>query len=391
MLYKEYPILFIDDEPDALETITFALKKTFTIESTNDPFKALEIIKEKEYAVVLSDQKMPKMQGFDLLTKVKKISPLTIRVLITGFADIEDAIKAINKGEIYRYIPKKTSSEERESFLRQAIDFYALQREKERLCRANQQLLKRLAVKDKILGINNFGYEIYAQFLPMIEEIRDELYDEQKESVMEAANLNIPWRSSRWFREKLEKIEKITNSLQELYLATSHNMLVPLKEEGDLNKIIREKVDYYKKLEDWREVKFNLDLDEKIPPFKMNVEDIGYAIRYILVNSGQAIPDNGDINIKTIFKTDDAGEYVILEIADHGRGIKKEDINKVFVPFFGTKKGCPGLGLTKAETIFANHDATIEIKSGCPETAGTTVTVTFLFERKMSLSLSEQP
>ncbi|MFH1077147.1 MAG: response regulator [Pseudomonadota bacterium] len=131
--YKDYPILFVDDEPDALETIQWVLGKSFTVDSTDDPDKALAMLKEKEYAVILSDQRMPKMPGFELLAKAKEISPMTIRVVITGYADIEAAIAAVNKGEVYRYVPKKIPAIERDMLLKEAIKWHHTLKEMERL------------------------------------------------------------------------------------------------------------------------------------------------------------------------------------------------------------------------------------------------------------------
>lgn len=75
--YKKYPILFVDDETDVLTTMVSVLEESFTVESTNKPEEALKMVNEKEYAVILSDQRMPKMNGFELLSEVKKISPYT--------------------------------------------------------------------------------------------------------------------------------------------------------------------------------------------------------------------------------------------------------------------------------------------------------------------------
>lgn len=133
MNYKNYPILMVDDEPLMLEALKSTLEETFAVHSTDDPNKALQMVSQMEYAVILSDQKMPKMPGSELLSKVKEISPLTARILITGFADIEAAIEAVNQGEIFRYIPKKMPRGDRELLVKQGIQWYRMHREMKRL------------------------------------------------------------------------------------------------------------------------------------------------------------------------------------------------------------------------------------------------------------------
>lgn len=100
-------ILMIDDEPDVLSAYKRNLKKHFNVHTAINSSEALKIIKSNdEFAVFVADFKMPGMNGIALLSILKKISPNTIRVLITGHPDTEIAIDAVNDGEIYKFLTK---------------------------------------------------------------------------------------------------------------------------------------------------------------------------------------------------------------------------------------------------------------------------------------------
>lgn len=100
-------VLFVDDEPNILASFRRSLGRKFSIDLAQGPEEALEKIQKNDpYAVVVSDLKMPKMNGIDLLTRVKSISPDTVRVILTGHANLDSAISAVNEGSVFRFLTK---------------------------------------------------------------------------------------------------------------------------------------------------------------------------------------------------------------------------------------------------------------------------------------------
>jgi diguanylate cyclase (GGDEF)-like protein len=100
-------VLLVDDEPNVLESYRRGLRKQYDLEIASSGQSALEILRQgPEYAVVISDMTMPGMSGLELLSKVRKISPDTVRIMLTGNADQQTVIDAINQGEIYRFLTK---------------------------------------------------------------------------------------------------------------------------------------------------------------------------------------------------------------------------------------------------------------------------------------------
>ncbi len=105
-------ILCVDDEPNILDGFNRTIGKKFDLVSATDPKQALDLLgKEGPFAVVVTDLRMPSMNGIELLTAVKRASPDTVRILLTGNADLQTAIEAINSGQIFRFLTKPCPSE----------------------------------------------------------------------------------------------------------------------------------------------------------------------------------------------------------------------------------------------------------------------------------------
>lgn len=132
---KPARILFVDDE----ENILRALKRLFMDEdcevfTASSGEEALKVFKENgEISVIVSDQRMPGMTGVDFLEKSRKISPSSIRILLTGYADVNAAVDAINRGGTFRYITKPWQDEDLVQTIKGALESYFLVKENKRL------------------------------------------------------------------------------------------------------------------------------------------------------------------------------------------------------------------------------------------------------------------
>jgi signal transduction histidine kinase len=133
--YREYPVLYVDDEPENLRIFELSFRREFSILTANTGERALELINTKPVALVLSDHRMPGMTGVELLARVCQIDPKTVRFLVTAYGDADTLTHAINDGSIYRFIPKPWSPEDMRVNLRRGIEVYALDREREQLVR----------------------------------------------------------------------------------------------------------------------------------------------------------------------------------------------------------------------------------------------------------------
>ena len=123
-------VLFVDDEPYVLEGIQRSLYKEFHTDLAGGGEEGLLKLQENgPYCVVVSDMRMPGMDGAEFLSKVYDRAPDSVRVMLTGYADVQAAMRAVNQGRIFRFLNKPVSPEELIVTLRACIDQYRLVRE----------------------------------------------------------------------------------------------------------------------------------------------------------------------------------------------------------------------------------------------------------------------
>ncbi len=124
---NEPKILFVDDDINILEGFQRTLRKKYLIDISVGPFEGLRLINEKgPYAVVVADLKMPRMDGVEFLSRVKKIFPDTVRIMLTGHGDLNVAIEAINTGSVFRFLTKPCGPTELDNALRAGTEQYRL-------------------------------------------------------------------------------------------------------------------------------------------------------------------------------------------------------------------------------------------------------------------------
>jgi len=127
-------ILIVDDEPQVLRSIRRAFaEEDYLLYDTTDPKVALELLRTHDFDVIISDNRMPELPGIDLLMEAKKISPLTVRILMSAYSDFDVVIAAINNGNIFHYIVKPWNNENMLEITRNAVQYKREQQEKEKI------------------------------------------------------------------------------------------------------------------------------------------------------------------------------------------------------------------------------------------------------------------
>jgi len=141
---KKTGILYVDDEEHNLISFKAALRRDFNVYTAISPESAQEFLDKEDLKVVLSDQRMPKKTGVEFFNEMKKTHPEPIRILLTGYSDLQAVVDAINEGEVYRYLTKPWDASNMVSTINQAIEIFDLRKENKRLMaelkRVNGQL-----------------------------------------------------------------------------------------------------------------------------------------------------------------------------------------------------------------------------------------------------------
>ncbi|MDX1516025.1 MAG: response regulator [Woeseiaceae bacterium] len=149
-----HKVLFVDDEPNVLQSIRRSLRKQFDLDTAEGGEQALEMLAANgSYAIVVSDMRMPGMNGVELLSEAKKRFPDTVRMMLTGNADQQTAVDAVNHGDIFRFMNKPVQPDELASALNSGLRQHELiTAEKELLQNTLRGSIKALA---DVLSLSN--------------------------------------------------------------------------------------------------------------------------------------------------------------------------------------------------------------------------------------------
>ncbi|WP_156458578.1 response regulator [Ectopseudomonas composti] len=122
MMSAPVRILFVDDEERILRSLAMQFRRHYEVLTESDPLRALQRLREEQIHVLVSDQRMPQMSGAQLLAEAREIAPNTLRILLTGYSDLDAAVEALNNGGIFRYLTKPWDPQEMAFTLRQAAE-----------------------------------------------------------------------------------------------------------------------------------------------------------------------------------------------------------------------------------------------------------------------------
>jgi len=137
---KRYKVLIVDDEEDNLALLYRTLRTKYDITKASSAIEALEILKNEQFDCILSDHKMPLMDGVEFLKRVYDMQPKTMRLLVTAYSDVKILIDAINYAKIYRYIKKPYSPDELLMIVENALETYQLKMDNENLIQDLKEL-----------------------------------------------------------------------------------------------------------------------------------------------------------------------------------------------------------------------------------------------------------
>jgi len=138
---KKAKMLVVDDEPDNLDLLYRTFRRDFQVLKAESGVHALQVLAaEGEVAVIISDQRMPEMKGTEFLSRTVPQFPDTMRIILTGFTDVEDLVEAINSGQVYKYITKPWNPDELKAVVQRAAETYELLKQRtEELQRSQAQ------------------------------------------------------------------------------------------------------------------------------------------------------------------------------------------------------------------------------------------------------------
>jgi response regulator RpfG family c-di-GMP phosphodiesterase len=117
-------LLVVDDEPDVCDSVHDLLRREFRVLKAKSAAEGCKLLQENEVHIIMTDQRMPQTTGVEMLTKIRARHPRAVRMLFTGYADLDAVIAAINQGHVYHFLKKPWQPEELEAAVRSAAAEY---------------------------------------------------------------------------------------------------------------------------------------------------------------------------------------------------------------------------------------------------------------------------
>ena len=150
---SEHTVLCVDDEVHILNSLKRMLRKEdYTVLTGCGGQEGLDVLEKQSVHLVISDQRMPGMMGIEFLQKVKELYPDTVRVVLSGYADVAVVVESINKGEIYRFLTKPWNDDELKAAIGQCLAHYQMAHD-------NQDLMEQVRAQNEELRRFNEGLE----------------------------------------------------------------------------------------------------------------------------------------------------------------------------------------------------------------------------------------
>ncbi|MEJ5995472.1 hybrid sensor histidine kinase/response regulator [Pedobacter sp. Du54] len=318
-------VLYIDDEENNLQAFKASFRRQYEIYTAISAAEGLKILQNVNIQVIIADQKMPNTTGVEFFKSITETYPDPIRILLTGYTDIEALADAINHGDIYRYITKPWNDLELHNSIKNAYDSY----------KAKIDLRNKIAELEKTNDeLNRFIYSISHELrAPLVSVI----------GIVNLVKMENLYHSSGEYWSLVESCSnKLDYYIQKTLQYYKNNKTQAEESLIEFEPLVAELIELYAFTN--KDTQFTLNVNQPVPfkgdLFRIEVimgNLISNAIKYQKVNE-----PNKKVNIDI----EVTSEFVDVTIIDNGVGILNEHLEKIFTQFFKSKNHHgSGLGL----------------------------------------------
>lgn len=350
-----HTILCVDDESDNVDALERLFRKRYDVLKATSGEEAMALLKQSSPAVIISDQRMPNMTGVEFLAKSTRLHPNAIRILLTGYTDIESVIDAINSGQIYRYVTKPWDPVDLANTVEKGVERYEMSEE---LKEKNQALRKALdelksldAAKTQFMLLINHELKTpLTVMLSYIELLREGTRTAEETKFLDRISGGAD-RLQSLISDSLELVSAEAGVLKVRFGKTSTSEI--------LNGYDR---DYAEALEGRR---LRLTVDDPKIKFQADSQILRGVLKRLLDNAIKFAKEKSEISLSA--QPSDGG--VLFEVVNEGKTISKDVIEKILKPFsldediLHHSKGT-GLGLSVCQALLHRHGSELEIN--CP-------------------------
>jgi signal transduction histidine kinase len=370
---RRHTLLIVDDESDVLDSLRHQFHREYRVLTCIAGADAIKVLREDDVEVILTDQRMPGMSGDQFLREARQLKPDAIRMLFTGYADMQAVINAVNEGAIFRYILKPWDTVELEGIIRQGVEQYDLLAERRRL-------IEELQASNSQLVRANEDLARAGQLKTAFIEVASHEFNTPITLVLGLTELLRLSSTARPDQER-EILRQINSSGQQLTRLVT-NMLTLLRAEDfrrtlqpqpvNLAELLEGVVNQVRPFVSVRRIRLRTELAD-VGQFELDADKISAAFVNLLTNAIKFTPDGGAIELLLRLTPDDDAE---IDVVDHGVGLEPDALRHLFQPFFtqldpsrhssgdfGFCKRGLGLGLSIAKQFVELHGGQIAADS----------------------------
>lgn len=369
---KKFTILYVDDEESNLNIFRNTFRREYKVLTAINAQQGLEILKNESVDLILTDQRMPEMDGVTFLKHTLQSFPELNRILITGYTDFDALKSAINEAKIFQYIQKPWKEAQLRNVIDKALEIYQLKQENQFL---NQQLIEKNETLERInQDLLEFD-KLKMDFLSLIShEIRTPL-----NGIVASIDLlkqDIPLTNSESLNTLILIIETSVNRLEKFLLSAER--ITQLKsgkyylaiQNIDANELITSIIDARKEDLCIKNCTINVNISSNFN-LKADKNLIIFCIDELLDNALKHSPTGSKISINGISKN----ELSIIEICDQGKGFSNRVLQNPFQLFVSDERSDQqkGLSLALVKLILDAHKGKVELSN--VEDRGAKVTI----------------
>lgn len=352
----KHSILCVDDEVDNVDSLERLFRRKYNVLKATSPLDALELLKKNRVTVIISDQRMPQLTGVELLAESIKYHPSAIRILLTGYTDIESVVAAINAGQIYRYVTKPWDPVDLSNAIDKAVERFEIGEELIEKNRALQVALEELRTLD----------QAKSQFMILVNhELKTPLT-----SMLSFADLLSETRLDGDQKRMLSRIKSAAVRLQEMindaleYVsAETAQMKVDLKATAAKSVFHVDSIpDSIHKIANERRITIKFDVENQ----KVTCDEkvIRNVFRRLLHNAAKF----AEIGSETTITGKGVGNSYRVTLSNYGDPIGEKQIANLLKPFTLNENVLnhsvgTGLGLSVCQAMLKLHGSTLKFVS----------------------------
>ncbi|HEX5063326.1 MAG TPA: ATP-binding protein [Kofleriaceae bacterium] len=376
-------VLYVDDERANRIVFEQSLKSEFTIKTVEDAKSALEALDREDVAVLVSDIRMPEVDGLELLRRAKERHPNTIRMVITAYSDVDPILRAINEGLVARYIVKPWDREELVQVLRWATELWNFGKD-------SAQLLRRLLETERLASLGGLT-ALYVHDLKTPIMVVNNLLDELHAVADAVPTLHAAIEASdiddRLKARLLQRVDDTPEIVQDAKQASTliKDMIGGLSDyirnKGpqetpviDPTPVIQFTVNMFQRITvENRTAQIGYRGSKSLPHVRISAVDLTQVLVNLVNNATQAVHARGEPNRHVALEARTQGDMLELQVRDDGIGMSPEVLRKIGTPWFSTRPEGTGLGIANCQRLIGRAGGRMRIES--EPGVGTTVTI----------------